>query len=57
MVWSPASSEIATKGIPRQTLAAMSESRAFTGSPRKSIYLWISPSFISAQLTIENCES
>jgi hypothetical protein len=38
MVCRPASSEIATKGTPRQTLAAMVDSRAFHGSPRKSMY-------------------
>ena len=37
MVCSPASSVIATKGTPRQTLATMVEMRAFHGSPRKSM--------------------
>jgi len=37
MVCRPASSVIATKGTPRQMLAAMVDSRAFHGSPRKSM--------------------
>jgi hypothetical protein len=37
MVCRPASSEIATKGMPRQMLAAMVDQRAFQGSPRKSM--------------------
>ena len=37
MVCRPASSEIATKGMPRQILAAISEKRAGQGVPRKSI--------------------
>ena len=48
---------MATKGTPRQTLAAMTEKRAFHGSPRKSMYLSIRPIFISTQLMIENCAS
>ena len=57
MVCRPASSEIATKGMPRQTLAMMTEVRAMVGSPRKSMYWWITPSFIRLQLMIENCAS
>ena len=37
IVCSPASSEIATNGIPRQTLAAIVDPRAIHGSPRKSM--------------------
>ena len=36
MVCSPASSEIATKGMPRQMFAAMSDQRAGQAEPRKS---------------------
>ena len=57
MVCRPASSEIATNGIPRQTLATMVETRAFQGLPRKSMYLSIQPSLSSAQLMTENCAS
>ena len=35
MVWSPANRPMVKKGTPRQTLAAMSDQRAFQGSPRK----------------------
>ena len=40
----PASSEIATNGMPRQTFAAISDQRAGQAEPRKSIYLSRSPS-------------
>ena len=39
MVCRPASSEIATNGMPRQMLAAISEKRAAHGLPRKSMLL------------------
>ena len=43
-VCSPASSEIAMKGTPRQTLAKMTEKREFQTSPRKLMFSVISPS-------------
>ncbi len=54
MVWRPASSEIATKGMPRQTLAAMTERRALVASPRKLIGVSMIPACISTQEMIEN---
>ena len=54
MVCRPASSEIATNGTPRQTLAAITDQRAFHGSPRKLIGASISPHCISTQEMIEN---
>src|SRR5262245_59724556 len=57
MVCSPASSEMATNGTPRQTLAAIVDMRASQGSPRKSMYWLISPILVSVQLTTENCVS
>ena len=57
MVCRPASSEMATKGMPRQTLAAITEARALLGSPRKLIGPSIQPSCISDQEMIENCAS
>src|SRR5690606_32128912 len=57
IVCRPASSEIATKGMPRQTLAAITEARAFSGSPRKLMGASISPISISDQDRMENCES
>src|SRR5215217_5762629 len=48
---------MATKGTPRQMLAAMSERRAFHGSPRKSMYWLMSPIFVRVQDRIENCAS
>src|SRR5690606_26001741 len=50
----PASSEIATKGMPRQTLAAITDQRAVQGSPRKLIGAWITPHWISTCEMIEN---
>ena len=38
-------------------LAAITDSRAFHGSPRKSMYLSINPILTSIQLMIENCAS
>src|SRR6476620_1297672 len=57
MVCSPASSEMATNGTPRHTLAAMVDSRAFQGSPRKSICSLISPACRKLQDSTENCAS
>src|SRR5258708_39977890 len=57
MVCRPASSEIATNGTPRQMFAAVTESRASQGSPRKSMYRSIRPIFESVQLTTENWEA
>src|ERR1700693_332976 len=57
MVCRPASREIATKGTPRQMFAAVTESRASQGSPRKSMYRSIRPIFARVQLTTENWES
>ena len=37
MVCRPASRQIATNGMPRQMLAAISEARAWLGTPRKSM--------------------
>ena len=37
--------------------AAIVANLAFHGSPRKSMYWWMMPMRISAQLMIENCES
>src|SRR5437764_254898 len=54
IVCNPARSEIATKGMPRQTLAAMTAKRAFQLSPRKLIALWITPSLIGTHEMIEN---
>jgi hypothetical protein len=48
---------IATNGTPRQMLAAITESRAFHGLPRKSMYLSMNPIFTSIQLMIENWAS
>ena len=48
---------IATNGTPRQMLAAITDSRAFHGSPRKSMYLSIRPIFTRIQLMIENWAS
>jgi hypothetical protein len=48
---------IATKGTPRQTLAKIVARRAFQGSPRKSMYLVVSPSLTSTHEMIENCAS
>ena len=44
MVCSPASSEIATKGMPRQMFAAMSEKRAGHSLPRKLMFVSRQPS-------------
>ena len=54
MVCRPARSEMATKGMPRQTLAAITDQRAFHGSPRKLIGCEIQPHCISTQEMIEN---
>jgi len=48
---------IATNGMPRQMLAAITDKRAFQGLPRKSMYLSIRPIFTSIQLMIENWAS
>src|SRR5690348_7045428 len=53
----PASSEIAMKGTPRQTLAKITLQRAFQASPRKLILVLISPRCFSDHDTIENCGS
>src|SRR5215813_8082095 len=53
-VCNPASSVIATNGTPRQTLAKITDQRAFQKSPRKSMFVEISPAFLSVQDTIEN---
>src|SRR3979490_542432 len=57
IVWRPASSEMATKGTPRQMLAMIVDARAIQGSPRKSMYRSIKPIFTRVQLTTENWES
>ena len=54
MVWSPASSEIATKGMPRQTLAAIRLHRAGHAEPMKSMFVSRSPSLIMPQEMMEN---
>src|SRR5690606_1700436 len=48
---------MATNGIPRQTFAAITDARAFVGSPKKLIGLLINPISINAQEIIENWES
>ena len=58
MVCSPASSEIATNGMPRQTLAAMIAKRAFQGSPEEvDVVVDEAELGSSTQLMMENCES
>src|SRR4051794_37760876 len=57
MVCNPASNVIATNGMPRQTLAAMTEARAVFGLPRKLIGWSMMPSCIRVQERIENCAS
>src|SRR5690606_38065054 len=57
LVGRPASRQTATKGMPRQTLAAMTEARALFGSPRKLIGRSINPHSISTQEMMENWES
>src|SRR5215467_10704411 len=53
----PASSVIATNGTPRQTLAKITDHRAFHTSPRKSIFVVMRCIFFSDQEMIENCGS
>src|SRR5215831_1629055 len=50
----PASSVIATNGTPRQILAKITDQRAFQVSPRKSIFVAISPILRSDHDTMEN---
>src|SRR5215203_419861 len=57
MVCNPASSVMATKGMPRQTLVKITVARALLGSPKKLIGDEISPSFISDHEMTENCAS
>src|ERR1700694_1165816 len=58
MVCSPASSEIATNGMPRQILAAISEKRAGQGLPRKSTLVERTCSTSTRKYEmIENCGS
>src|SRR6185436_4269358 len=54
MVCRPASSEIATTGTQCQMFAAVTESPASQGSPRKSMYRSIRHFFESDTLTTEN---
>src|SRR5262245_38688697 len=56
-VCSPASSEIAMKGTPRQTLAKIAEKRAFQTSPRKLMLVLSRPIFFSDHEITENCGS
>src|SRR5476649_1486282 len=56
-VCNPARSVIATNGTPRQTLAKITDQRAFQTSPRKSILVVIMCIFLSDQEMIENCGS
>jgi L-serine deaminase len=55
MVCKPASSEIATKGIPRQILAAIKDQRAGQAVLMKSTLVSRRPSSISIQEMTENC--
>src|SRR5258708_26841134 len=48
---------MATKGTPRQTLAKITDQRAFQTSPRKSILVVIKCIFLSDHEMIENCGS
>ena len=57
MVCKPASSVMATNGIPRQMLAAMTDARALFGSPRKSMLLSKMPVATKNQLMIESWAS
>src|SRR5215470_16423370 len=53
-VCSPASNVMAMNGTPRQMLAKITDQRAFQGSPRKSMFCAISPTFLSDQERMEN---
>src|SRR3989442_15393187 len=53
-VCKPASNVMAMNGTPRQMFAKITDQRAFQVSPRKTILVAISPSFLSDQDTIEN---
>src|ERR1700760_4635255 len=53
----PASSVIATNGTPRQTLAKITDARAFGTLPRKSMLTVIRCILRSDQEMIENCGS
>ena len=57
MVCSPASSEIATKGMPRQMFAAISDQRAGQAVLMKSMFVSRRPSSMNIQEMIENCGS
>ena len=57
MVCSPASKVIATKGMPRQMFAAITEARALLGSPRKLMVVSITPISINTQEMTESWES
>src|SRR6476620_7662963 len=56
-VCNPASKVMATNGTPRQTLAKITDHRAFQTSPRKSMLAEIRPIFFSDHEMIENCGS
>src|SRR5215467_207464 len=56
-VCNPASSVIATNGMPRQILAKITDQRAFQTLPRKSMLLEIKPRWRSDHEMIENWAS